>query len=249
MHDLPQESVDRLHSVTKLLATQRTLPAKLEAVVALVERTIPSCHAAGITLLIDETPTTAAVSDRLAVEIDLVQYRTGEGPCLAAISERSIIRIDILGEDSRFTRFAPGALDHEINSVLSIPLAVSDRVVGALNLYSHQPSAFDADTEEAVRPMADIAAEAIATSPLYAFALDLVEGLVETLESQALINQAAGVIMAGEGRTAEQALDRLRQLALASGKSIRAVAQLVLDERPTTPPRVGDDRPAGRDDA
>ena len=249
MQDLPQDSVDRLHRVTKLLATQRTLPAKLEAVVALAERSIPNCHAAGIALLVDGRPTTAAVSDRLAVEIDLVQYRTDEGPCLAAMSGRNVIRIDLLEGDSRFTRFAPGALDHRINSVLSIPLIAGGGVVGALNLYSHLPNAFDASTEEAVQPMADVAAEAIGTSPLYASALDLVEGLVETLESQALINRAVGIIMAGEGGTAEEALDRLRQLALVSGKPMRVVAQLVLEERPTTPPPPGHGPLTDRDHA
>lgn len=249
VHDLPQESVDRLHRVTRLLSTQRTLPAKLEAVVALVERTIPNCHAVGISMVIDGKPTTAAASDRLAVEIDLVQYRTGEGPCLAAMSDGNVIRIDLLEEDSRFTRFAPGALDHRINSILSIPLTASDRVVGALNLYSHLPNAFDGGAEEAVQPMADVAAETIGTSPLYAAALDLVDGLVETLESQAIIHQAVGVIMAGEGQTPEEALDRLRQLALASGKPMREVARLVLEERPTTPLPPGDGRLADRDDA
>lgn len=233
--------------MTRLVSNERTLPAKLEAVVALVQRTIPSCHAAGIALLIDGIPTTAAVTDRLALEIDLIQYATGEGPCLAAMSNARIIRIDLLESDSRFTRFAPGALDRNIESVLSIPLVAMDRVVGGLNMYSRLPHAFDANTRQAVQPMADVAAEAISTSPLYASALDMVDGLVESLESQALINQAAGVIMTSERRTAEEALDRLRQLALASGKPIRAVAQLVLEERPTSPSPSGEAAPSDPD--
>lgn len=233
MEELPQESVDRMHRVTKLLSTQRTLPAKLEAVVALVERTIPNCHAAGIILLVDGEPTTAAVSDRLAVEIDLVQYRTGDGPCLAAMATSKVVRVQYLESDSRFTRFAPGALDHQIESILSIPLLAVDQVVGALNMYSRLPNAFDTVTEEAVRPMADYAAEAIASSPLYASALDLVEGLVETMENRALINRAVGVIMAGEDRSSEEALERLRELAMASGEPMHVVARWVLEEHPT----------------
>ncbi len=232
MQELPKESIVRLSRVTKLLSTQRTLPAKLESVVALVKRTIPNCHAAGISLLIDGEPTTSAVTDRLAVEIDLVQYETGEGPCLAAVTDSNVIRIDIIERDSRFSRFAPGALDREVNSVLSIPLAVNGRVVGALNLYSHLPGAFDELSVEAVQPMADYAAEAIGTSPLYAYSLDMVEGLMEKLESQALISQATGVIMSTEQRTSEEAFDRLRELAMASGESMRAVADRVLSERP-----------------
>lgn len=51
------------------------------------------------------------MSDRLTVEIDLVQYETGEGPCLSAMKDSKIGRVDVIGQDSRFSRFTPGALD------------------------------------------------------------------------------------------------------------------------------------------
>jgi GAF domain-containing protein len=242
MEQLPQESIERLSRVAKLLRTQRTLPARLEAVVAIAKRSIPNCDAAGISLFIEGEPTSVAVTDRLTVEVDLVQYQTGQGPCLAAMSESNIIRIDVLERDSRFTRFAPGALRADINSVLSIPLAAGDRTVGALNLYSHRPNAFNGRAEEAVAPLAEYAAEAITTSPLYAYSLDMVDGLVETLEARALIAQATGVLMANDGRTSHEAMDRIRELAMASGESMRTVAEWVLDERPITPvpPEVDD---------
>lgn len=227
------ESVERLSRVTKLLRTQRTLPAKLETIVALATRTVPNCDAAGISLLIDGQPTSGAVSDRLAVEIDLVQYETGEGPCLSAIRDSRIVRVDVIGQDSRFSRFTPGALDRGVNSFLSIPLDASGRTVGALNLYSHTPKAFDEGAERTVQPLADYAADAVARSPLYAYSLDMVEGLMESMESQALIGQATGVLMATEQRTSEEALDRLRELALASGESMRTVADWVISEHPT----------------
>ena len=236
MAHLPPETVEKLARVTKLLKTQRTLPAKLEAVVALVKRTIPACDAAGVCLLIDGEPTSVAVSDRLAVEIDLVQYRTAEGPCLAALDAGQVIRIDVLEADTRFTHFAPGALDLDLSSVLSMPLTANGRTVGALNLYSQQPDAFDDRSEEAAQPMVDYAAEVISTSAIYAYSLDMVDGLAETIESQALIDQATGVLMATEERSSAQALDRLRELALSSGESMRTVAKWVLEERPTSGP-------------
>ena len=242
MDELPDESIERFARVTKLLRTQRTLPAKLETVVAIAKRTLPDCDAAGISLLIDGQPTTSAVSDRLAVEIDLVQYETGQGPCLAAISDSNVVRIDILERDSRFSRFAPGALAQDINSVLSLPLIARDQAVGALNLYSRSPNAFDARTEQAAQPLADYAAEAVGTSPLYAYSLEMVDGLVESLESQAIIAQATGIIMATEQRTSEDALDRLRTLALESEESMRTVADGVIAEHPTGPSPVAPDQ-------
>ena len=233
MQDLPQETVEKLSRVTRLLTTQRTLPARLEAVVAIVKRTVPNCDSAGVVLLVDGEPTSVAVTDRMTIEVDLVQYETGEGPCLAALEEGHVVRIDILEKDSRFSRFAPGALDQGLHSVLSTPLEVNGRSVGALNMYSVKANAFDDATEDAVRPIAGYAAEVISTSPLYAYSLDMVDGLMEDLETCALIEQATGVLMATEKETNVHALDRLRELALGSGESLRTVAQWVIDERPT----------------
>ncbi|HEX8770678.1 MAG TPA: GAF and ANTAR domain-containing protein [Acidimicrobiales bacterium] len=235
MEELPKDSIQKLARVTKLLRTQRTLPAKLETVVAIAKRTVANCDAGGISLLIDGEATTSAVTDRLAVEIDLVQYRTGQGPCLAAMEDSNVIRIDVLEDDSRFARFAPGALAFDINSVLSTPLVAADRTVGALNLYSRAVNAFDAESEAAAQPLAEYAAEVLSASPLYAYSLDMVDGLVESMENRAIINQAGGVIMGTEHCTAEEALDRLRSLALGSGESMRTVADWVIAERPTTP--------------
>lgn len=233
MRDLPSETVERLARVTRLLKTQRTLPAQLEVVVDIVKRAVPSCDGAGIVLLVDGEPTSIAVSDRLTIEIDLVQYQTGEGPCLAALHDGDVVRIDILEKDSRFTRFAPGALDRGLQSVLSTPLSANGRRVGALNMYSTKANAFDAQTEAAVRPMAEYAGHAIACSPLYAYSLDMVDGLVENLESRAVIEQATGVLMGSQEQSSGEALAQLRDLAMRSGESMRTVAKWVIDERPT----------------
>jgi GAF domain-containing protein len=233
VQDLPPETVEKLSRVARLLKTQRTLPAQLEAVVDIVKRSVPSCDAAGIVLLVDGEPTSIAVTDRLTIEIDLVQYETGEGPCLSALHNGDFVRIDILEKDSQFTRFAPGALDLGLRSVLSTPLDANGRTVGALNMYSTLANAFDDRTVDAVRPIAEYAGHAIGSSPLYAYSLDMVDGLVEDLESRAIIEQATGVLMANQEKTSGDALDQLRDLAMQSGESMRTVAEWVIDERPT----------------
>ncbi|MBW3555424.1 MAG: GAF and ANTAR domain-containing protein [Actinobacteria bacterium] len=231
MEDLPQEFVDRLARVNKLVATQRTLPAKLEAVVAMAKRTIPTCDAAGVSLLIQGEPTTVAMSERVVVEIDLVQYQTGTGPCLSAMREGNVVRIDLLEKDLRFTRFAPGAVDIGVNSVLSLPLQASGEAVGSLNLYSWLEHAFDDSTVEAAGPLVEYAAEIVAGSPLYAYSLDMVEGLVEALEDQATIAQGLGWMMASRSCGEAEALEWLRATALSKGQSMRMAAAEVLQER------------------
>jgi hypothetical protein len=45
MQELPPETVEKLSRVTRLLKTQRTLPAQLEAVVEIIKRAVDNCDA------------------------------------------------------------------------------------------------------------------------------------------------------------------------------------------------------------
>ncbi len=235
MSVLPEEFTERLGRVIKLLRTQRTLPTQLEAAVELAKRTVPACDAAGISLFITGEPTTAAATDRVVLEVDLVQYEAGEGPCLEAIAESNIVRVDLIGQEMRYSRFAPGAMDTGINSVVSFPLKAGGRTVGAFNLYSYSANAFDDDTQRLMEPIVGYAADVLATSPLYAYSLDVVDGLVESMEERAVITNATGALMARHDLTHNEAFDALRDRALVQGSSLREAATSVLDADASAP--------------
>lgn len=228
MSAVPEEFTERLSRVLQLVRTQRTLPTQLEAVVALATRTVPSCDGAGVTLIVTGEPLTAAATDTVVLEVDVVQYSTGQGPCLDAIAGSNIVRVDLIDGDLRYERFAPGALDTAVHSVVSFPLVAAGRTVGALNLYSSLPDAFDDDTERVMAPIVSYAADVLSTSPLYASSLDMVEGLMESLEERAVIAQATGALMARNGWTTAESFDFLRERALVRGEPLREAASAVL---------------------
>lgn len=229
MSALPEEFAERMARVVKLVRTQRTLPTQLEAVVALAKRTVANCDAAGVTLVIVGQPTTPAATDRVVFEVDLVQYATGQGPCLDAIIDSNVVRVDLIGTEVRYSRFAPGALDLGVNSIASFPLVAGGRTVGALNLYSRRPQAFDDGTAQVAAPLVGYAADVLATSPLYAYSLEMIEGLVETVGHQAVIHQATGMLMAGGDLSRAEAFDVLRDRALAERLSLPQAARRVMD--------------------
>ena len=230
MSALPEEFAERLARGVKLVRTQRTLPAQLEAVVALAKRTVANCDAAGVTLVIVGQPTTPAATDRVVFEVDLVQYGTGQGPCLDAIADSNVVRVDLIGTEVRYSRLAPGAMDVGINSIVSFPLVAGGRTMGALNLYSRRPHAFDdEDTAQVVAPLVGYAADVLAASPLYAYSLEMIEGLVETVGHQAIIGQATGMLMAEGDLSRTKAFDLLRDRALSDGLSLPDAARRVLD--------------------
>ena len=98
-------------------------------------------------------PRTAAVSDAVAIEVDVAQYTANEGPCLDAARTSRMVRVDQLGAEERFCSFAPRAQDLGIQTVLSVPATVTGHLIGTVNLYA--TSAF--------APAAETAAAAIAT--------------------------------------------------------------------------------------
>ena len=77
-------------------------------------------------------------------------------------------------------------------------------------------------------PIVNYAADVLSTSPLYAYSLETVEGLMESLEERAVIAQATGALMARNGWTAAESFDFLRDRALVRGEPLREAARAIL---------------------
>ena len=234
--ELPELLRPHLDCVNRLVATQTTLPSKLEAIAEVIERTIPGCDAVSIALVVEESTVTGAVTSQLAVEVDLVQYAYNQGPCLTAVAERTPVRIDMLRQDERFEHFAPGAIALGVESSLSVPVIWAGDVVGSLNIYSTKPNAFTDATLDDVAPIADYAAQIIGTSPLYAASLDLVEGLIASVNDTDDIQIAIGLLIGIGTATEAEAWAILRDRALKTGRSITATARQITGAPSSDPP-------------
>ncbi|CAN5491664.1 GAF and ANTAR domain-containing protein [soil metagenome] len=228
--DLPEELQASVTRINRLLATQRTLPAKLEAVAALLALTVPGCDSVSIALVLEGAAITGAASSEVAIEADLVQYETGEGPCLRAAADAVTVRIDVLAHDERWEHFAAGALRIGIESVLSVPLVSNQVVVGSINLYSGTANGLGEEAQQRVAPIADYAASIIAHSPLFAASLDLVDGLLEAVEDRDLIARCIGLLRERDDLTEQAAWSQLRRLALDEGHSIAEMAGRILTD-------------------
>ena len=233
--ELPEPADDefslRSERLVRALWMERGLMGRLEAVTALSKRLVDGCDAAGVALQIHGEARSLATTDRVVLEVDLVQYATGEGPCLAAMAEGRSIRIDVLEDDERWEHFAPGALDRGVESVLSLPIqAEAGTTVGALNLYSKAAGAFDVEAERSGQVLADYAGEVIRTSPLYAYSLDLVDEILDELATSELVNTAVGLLMERTRVDSETALHRLSDDAGRHRMTLREAAEWELRE-------------------
>lgn len=201
----------RLGHLYRALLGGRTTVAKLETVAGLAKTLIENCDGAGFALEVSEKVRSVGTTDEVTLAVDLIQYDTGEGPCVEAIDSSGVVRIELLEAGERWEHFAPGAIDAGIRSVLSIPLFARGRTVGALNLYSRAEHGFDSEAESLAATFVDYAAGVIATSPLYAYSLALVDEVLEELSARELINNAIGIVMVREEVDESAALERLTE--------------------------------------
>jgi GAF domain-containing protein len=221
----------RLARVERALWVDRGIIGKLEAVSALATRLVDGCDRAGMAMDVHGRVQSLAVTDDVVLEVDLVQYDTGEGPCLYAIEHSHIVRLDVLEPDERWKHFAPGALAHGVHSVLSLPIAARGVTIGALNLYSESRDVVRPEVEPLASALAAYAGEVISTSPLYAYSLDLLDEVLDELASRGLVDTAIGIIVSRTGKSPDDALEVLAADAARRGESVRAAAEWELREQ------------------
>ena len=198
-------------------------------------RAIPGADGAGVALLrVDTTEdrvVALAASDPFVVVVDEIQYGiVNEGPAITAALERRTLRSGSLGGERMWPRFGPRAGRLGVHSVLSLPMLLPDKVVGAINVYAHGKDVFDDHAAELGELFATPAAVAVHNAQILADALALAVQLQTALSTRPTIDQAIGIIRARTGRSAADALAQLRSMSQAEHRKLADVAQAVVDE-------------------
>ncbi len=191
---------------------------------------IPGAEGAGLTMLDSDQPQTVVASAEFVHTVDDIQYSLGEGPCLLAVATRSTQTSGSLGGEARWPRFGPRVGRLGVHSVLSLPLVLPDRVVGALNVYAHAKDAFDADAVRIGELFAGPAAVSVHNAQVLAESQRLAAQLAEALTSRAVIDQALGIIMSRSGGGPDEAFDRLRSMSQAQHIKVADLARSIVDE-------------------
>ena len=191
---------------------------------------------AGITMLVAGRPRTGVFTDPTAVEIDTAQYETGHGPCLDAFHNQQIYRIDDTATEDRWPHFAAAAAEHAIKATLSLPLTGTGEPLGALNLYSRHPWAFDQPTGQA-QALATQAAIVLANAHAYHDTRELADNLNQALTSRQTIDYAIGLLMSTGGRSPDQAYQMLVRASQRQNRKLKHIAaDIVASAQQRQPP-------------
>ena len=233
-----------LAGLAGLLTGHRSLPETLTHIAEFAVQAIPGAEGAGLTMLEDDRPQTVVASAEFVRAVDDLQYGLGEGPCLLAVATRQTQTSGSLGGERRWPRFGPRVGRMGVHSVLSLPLLLPDRAVGALNVYAHGKDAFGSDAVRIGELFARPAAVSVHNTQVLAQSQRLATQLGEALTSRAVIDQALGILMSRTGAAPEEAFDRLRTMSQSQHVKVAEVARTLVAEavarartrNPTTAP-------------
>lgn len=207
--------------VARLLLAEHGLDATLNRVGQLAVQTLDGCDHAGISLIEGRKVTTVGSSDEVPALVDAIQYEVDDGPCLDAIRLHQVFLVSHLEQERRWPEFSLRAAEETgVKSMLALRLFVEEDTMGALNLYSKNTEAFDADAQVMATIFAAHAAVALRAALRE-------EQFHEALASRDVIGQAKGMLMAREGITAEEAFETLRRGSQRLNIKLREVAERV----------------------
>jgi GAF domain-containing protein len=209
-------------AIARILIAEADPEATLQRIVLLAVETIDGCEHAGISVIDGNIVSSPASSDEVPAIVDRIQSETGEGPCVDAIKQHEVFQTGRLSEEQRWPAFTPRAVaESKIESILSLRLFDHGATMGALNLYSTQPDAFD-DRDVAVATVfAAHAAVAWSTSRA-------IENLKTGMETRQLIGQAVGLLMVRQDMSETDALDALRRASQRLNIKLRQLAESIV---------------------
>ena len=224
-----EDVANALEQLADVVQSQRTLGVALAAIAEAAVLTVPGCDAASIAISIEGRPATAVASGRVALELDLVQYDTDDGPCLTSFRNIELLRIDLVDQGDEFPHFARAATAQGVVAVLSVPATWGDEVVATINIYSRR-GPFDESAAAVAEVLANQVAVAVSRSPEFAAARATVEQAQRDADDRTDIAFATGLLIAVQRCTAEQAEGLLRQAAEHEDQTVLQIAKRIIEQ-------------------
>lgn len=170
-----------------------------------------------------------SITDARAGRVDELQLDLGEGPCWdALVHKRPVLEPDLSTRSGvSWPAFMHAIRDEEIGAIFAFPLLFGPLEIGAVDLYSVAPVSLTLEQQKQTLVLSEIVSRILLR---HAISDDGVSGGTTTF-SRRLIHQATGMVLAQIGTTAEDAHLILQARAFAENRTMREVAQDVLDRR------------------
>lgn len=214
-----------LSDLARTLQTYDSPDGMLDEIVSAAVQLIPGVQEGSISAVLGRKQVELhAASGEIPGLVDQAQMRAGEGPCLDAVYEQKTVRVPDMRHEQRWPIFAGEAYAAGAGSMLAFQLFVEGDNLGALNLYSRAPDAFDDESEHVGLLFAAHAAVAYAE-------VRKVEQLEVAMTTRDLIGQAKGILMERYRISGVQAFNVLTRASQNTNRKLRDVATELVESR------------------
>lgn len=220
------------------MATRDEISAARRAILTSYETNLSLCApfltvlpVTGASVSILATPaglSTMCATDDLAAHLDELQFDLGEGPGWDALRSREPVLHNDFARDgtARWPLFGTAASALTLAGLYAFPLAVGSLELGAIGLYTTTPTVLTGSEIAGASAMAETASWQV----LRRIVTDD-EPVESAPYSRREIHQATGMVLAQLDVSAEDAILLLRAHAFSSGRSVREIANDVVERR------------------
>jgi hypothetical protein len=172
---------------------------------------------------------TLSATDDRAARLDELQFDLGEGPCWDALRlARPVLEPDVNHPNVVWPAFSPALREQQVSAIFAFPLLVGSLRIGAIDLYSLEPVTLHETHARQASAMADVISRKVLRQALAS--VDVEEHPVSAY-SRRLIHQATGMVLAQLDLSPDDARLVIHGHAFAVGKTLKEVAEDVLDGR------------------
>jgi hypothetical protein len=227
--EIPTARPDLLREATGLVSSSvASEPRLLSELVAHATRQVPACGGAGAMLWRDGEHSMFAASHPDLPELTEVQLKSGRGPALDALSRGEPVGCPDTLEESRWTEFAGAALRAGVRCSLSVAYRSGADAI-CLSLFGARPRMLEAESEAVAGRLVALGGAVMDVTSRYGEAQRTAQQLHDAAEARAAVDQAKGVLMHALGCSAEEALERMRQISQERNMKVTDVATTIID--------------------
>jgi len=188
---------------------------------------VPGCAAASITVWREGELASQASSHPEPSRLVAMQVASGRGPLIDAITEGSSISCADTLTETRWPEFAAAALRIGVRS--TVTLTRNGDAVIALSLFGLRPRAVESDQLQLAELLVAYGGALVGAVSDYDESRRVAAQLKDAADARAVVDQAKGILMHALGCSADEALDRMREVSQRSNLRATEVAKRVID--------------------
>ena len=214
----------RIADVARLLDSDEAAGEALRRMTELGVELVPGCTAAAVTIAADGQALTFAASDPRIGELHRLQFGGGDGPVAETLLHNEPRRVDDTAAEPRWPAFCQAAARAGFCSCLVLPLHTGGRPAAAVALYAQERHVFQGAAHDIALLFAAQGGTAVHNAALYRECRQMISNLHTALESQAIIDQAKGILHAEFGVPPGEAFGLLRRMSQNTNRKVRVIA-------------------------